>query len=154
MKVTKEMGVKLPATTITRYDPIALDVLKAPFSIHGFHEPFIRVPYEIAKNTNDVVERLGKLSAGGRIRFRTDSDFIAIHAKFGYYETIHPFAYSSFDMNFYENGKFTFGGLFFSSAEAEADGYYESRVMCNDKMKDVIINFPLMAEIKEMYVIL
>ena len=154
MKVTKEMGVKLPATTITRYDPIALDVLKAPFSIHGFHEPFRRVPQDIADNTNEVVERLCKVGAGGRVRFRTNSDFVAIHAKFGYYEFIHQLPYTSFDMNFYDGENFTFGGLFFPSEDARAEGYYESRLMCSGEMKDVIINFPMIAEIKEMYVIL
>ena len=154
MKVTKEMGVNLPSTTITRYDPVALDVLKAPFSLHGFHEPFIRVPADVAKNTSERVELLGRVNTGGRVRFRTDSDFIAIHAVFGYGGYLDKLSDASFDMNFYKDGKFTYGGLFLPSAEGAAEGYHESRVMCSGEMKDVIINFPISSQVTEMYVIL
>ena len=63
------------------------DVRRAPFALHGFCEPigepfFRRVPAEVADATSEGVSRLAEESAGGRVRFSTDSPFIAIRATF------------------------------------------------------------------------
>jgi len=63
------------------------DVKHAPFSLYGFSEPvgepfFRRVPADVAAATSDAVARLSQESAGGRVRFSSDSPFVAIRAKF------------------------------------------------------------------------
>ncbi len=63
------------------------DVKEAPFSLYGFSSPvgepfFRRVPKDIAEATSEAVAKLSCESAGGRVRFSTDSPFIAIRAKF------------------------------------------------------------------------
>lgn len=62
------------------------DARKAPFSLHGFHEPkteptFRRVPKEVADATSEGVSGLGGMSAGGRVRFSTNSPYVAIRSK-------------------------------------------------------------------------
>lgn len=63
------------------------DVRQKPFSIHGLYQPeekglFRRMPNDVAKRTNDNAILLYTNTAGGRIRFTTDSDIIAIGAKY------------------------------------------------------------------------
>ncbi len=63
------------------------DVRKAPFKIHGLYEPetepfFHRMPFDVAEATSEAVAKLQQESAGGRVRFSTDSPYIAIRAKF------------------------------------------------------------------------
>lgn len=63
------------------------DVRKAPFSIYGLYEPttepfFHRLPMEIGEATSPGVDKLQRESAGGRIRFSTDSPYIAVRAKY------------------------------------------------------------------------
>ena len=55
----------------------------APFDLYGVYyeketERFVRMPSEIADRVNDGVKILNGHTAGGRIRFSTDSDIIAI----------------------------------------------------------------------------
>ncbi len=153
MIVTKELGVALADTTMT--SPVYLDVRNEPFSLHGFCEPFRRVPAEVAKKTSSCVETLSRVTAGGRVRFRTDSDFIVIH---GEVDSVSippnsaPNASQSFDIYFKENGAHRFRGVY-SPSQGEGKSYVESRLkFYNREMKDVIIYFPLNASFSDVYV--
>ena len=62
------------------------DVRRDPFEVYGLYnyrtEPqFKRLPDEIGKNVNAGVAKLYLNTAGGRVRFSTDSQYVAIHAK-------------------------------------------------------------------------
>ena len=62
------------------------DVKKPPFSIHGLHRPcetegFRRIPDEVGTATSGGVANHGKESAGGRIRFRTNSPSLVVKIK-------------------------------------------------------------------------
>ena len=58
---------------------------QAPFAIHGLiktgENTWRRMPEEVAEATSEGVARLNKCTAGGRIRFVTDSPFISVRAK-------------------------------------------------------------------------
>lgn len=59
------------------------DIDSVPFSIHGvFREGdhYVRLPDAVAQTVSQGVANLNKYTAGGRIRFVTDSKRIAIHA--------------------------------------------------------------------------
>ena len=142
MIVTREMGTKLPDTTMS--SPIYIDVRKDPFSLHGFCEPFRRVPENVAKATSEGLARLSTMSPGGRIRFRTDSDFIVVHAELNEAE-ISPnsslAACSSFDLYLKEDGKQVFRGVYFPS-QGPGKTYVESRLkFYNREMKDVTLYY-------------
>ena len=49
MIVTKEMGVKLEDTTITKMDPVFFDPFIEPIEYRGMYKKFVRVPEEVAK---------------------------------------------------------------------------------------------------------
>ena len=56
-----------------------------PITLHGVYfdeknELYVRVPDEVAEATNPHIPTLAKMTAGGRIRFMTDSPFITIRA--------------------------------------------------------------------------
>lgn len=71
-------------TTIDREGITFYDAQEAPFRIYGLmHEGgrFRRMPEAIAKTVNPGVARLHECTAGGRVRFTTDSPYIAIAAE-------------------------------------------------------------------------
>lgn len=63
------------------------NILQEPFQIHGVippckeGEPFYRIPPEVAQNVNKGVIAMNPCTAGGRVRFRTDSAFVAVHVE-------------------------------------------------------------------------
>ena len=70
---------------IKETDVVFHDVRQAPFKIYGLYNPttedrFKRLPDEIGLNTNDGVATLYLHTAGGRVRFATDSPYVAIRA--------------------------------------------------------------------------
>lgn len=74
-------------TTIGDVDVTWQDVRQAPFKIHGLYEPetepfFHRMPFDVAEETSEAVAKLQQESAGGRVRFSTDSPYVAIRVKF------------------------------------------------------------------------
>ena len=75
-------------TTIGDAEVIWRDAREAPFSLHGIYTPseelpfYYRVPKEVAEATSKGVAALSRESAGGRVRFSTDSPYIAIRVKF------------------------------------------------------------------------
>ncbi len=74
------------AVNLTRTDIQVYDVCKPPFSVHGVIMPsdtndrFCRMPRDVASTVSEGVEALYANTAGGRVRFKTDSDYIAIIA--------------------------------------------------------------------------
>ncbi|MDO4739461.1 MAG: SGNH/GDSL hydrolase family protein [Eubacteriales bacterium] len=56
-----------------------------PFAIHGLtktgENTWRRMPEEVADATSESVARLNRCTAGGRIRFSTNSPFVAVRAK-------------------------------------------------------------------------
>ncbi len=72
-------------TKINKPDIAFFDVREQPFDVYGLYdyknEPeFKRLPDEIGLNVNDGVAELYKNTAGGRVRFCTDSQYVAIKA--------------------------------------------------------------------------
>lgn len=158
MKVTKEMGVTLRDTTITSGEPVFLDVTKPPFDIYGLCEGFCRLPRPIAEATSKEVSELSKMPAGGRIRFKTDSDYVVVHADIdGVLPDDTNDTYVSrlgFDMFEIKDGKPCFSAIFVPS-QGEGKDYSEGRIRFPDgKMRELIISLPLFAKVKNVYIAL
>lgn len=152
MIVTREMGTVMQDTTMR--SPVYIDTRKAPFKLYGFHEPFRRTPESVAKATSETVTRLHTMGPSARVRFRTDSDFIVIHAELSGNEpcgTMPVLATSSFEMYFVEDGKHVFKGSFVPS-QGEGKTYVECRLKDKPVMKDVILYFPINASVSEFYI--
>lgn len=73
------------ATTIEAEALRLYDVRRAPFSLYGLYNPweepeFKRMPDDVAASVSDGVKKLARHTAGGRVRFSTDSPYIVIKA--------------------------------------------------------------------------
>lgn len=75
----------LIGSKITREDITWINILESPISIRGLavtkEGKFWRLPEDLIDQVNEGVTVLAKHTAGGRIRFRTNSPFIAYRAK-------------------------------------------------------------------------
>ncbi len=153
MIITRDMSTVLHDTTMST--PVYLDVKKEPFSLHGLCEPFRRVPKDIADATSECVSRLSMITAGGRIRFKTTSDFIVVHGELAdasISPISSPNASQSFDIYLVEEGKHTFRGVY-TPSQGEGKSYVESRLKFhNHEMKDVILYLPLNAAFSDIYI--
>ena len=82
-KIDKNMKVE---TKIERDGLIFYDIDKAPVNIHGvFREGdrYVRMPRDFAESINDSIRWLNGHTSGGRIRFVTDSPYIALKLQIG-----------------------------------------------------------------------
>lgn len=73
------------------------DCKDEPFKVYGiFHQDgkFRRLPEAVAKTVNDGVYGLHANTAGGRVRFKTDSAYVAISALMGGVGKMPHFAFS------------------------------------------------------------
>ena len=137
------------------------DVRQAPFSIHGLYEPltepyFRRVPAEVADATSEGVSLLAQESAGGRVRFSTDSAYVAIRAKFRVVgRSPHLTLLSSSGFDLYEDGEF--GSRFVREFRMPYDmtDTYEAVLGVDVKsgtMRSFTINFPVHAVVEKLEV--
>lgn len=70
--------------TIKETDLVWRDVREDPFTVYGLYDyknqvPFRRMPDAVAQTVSPGVAGLAHCTAGGRVRFSTDSDLVAIH---------------------------------------------------------------------------
>ena len=71
-------------TSIGKDDIRFYDPLTSPFEINGVYYDdgkYRRMPEEVAKTVSVGVHHLHSNTAGGRVRFKTDSPYVAISAK-------------------------------------------------------------------------
>ncbi len=153
MIVTREMGTVLPDTTMT--SPVYLDVKNSPFKLYGFCEPFRRLPVDVAEATGGSITVSAGNSAGGRIRFKTNSDFIVVHGDHYYTEknnhTMSFVTARGFDIYVTENGKQQFCGIFHGS-QPDEKSYTESRLRFAGKMNEFTIYFPITTSFENVYI--
>lgn len=135
------------------------DVRRPPFTVYGLlpgepGETFRRLPRQVAEQTSPGVLHLHTNTAGGRVRFRTDSSCVAIRVKMpGKCLMSHmPFLGSSgFDLYLTENGKCCYEASLVPPID-RGDGY-ESLVRFPDRtMRDITINFPLYDSVAELLI--
>ena len=129
------------------------NIKQEPFGIYGvFYESgkFRRIPESVAKNVNDGVYSLHANTAGGRVRFRTNSPYVAIHAKMPSVGKMPHFALSgSAGFDLYADDKYT--ATFMPPFNIE-DGYESVVHFDCAEMRELTINFPLYSDVAELYI--
>ena len=128
---------------------------EAPFSLHGvWYEDgmFYRVDKDVAPKVSPNIVQKSTQTAGGRVRFRTNSRNIAIKAVLHnteYISIMTDVAVKGFD--FYADGIFVRS---FSPMPGQGDGDFESKreVSKDAKERTITLNLPLYAGIKELYI--
>jgi len=148
-------------TEITESDLVWLNARDVPFAITGvFYDEgqgcFVRLPQKIADSVSEGVANLNHHTAGGRVRFRTDSSCIAIKAVMAtdyLMSHITLIGQSGFDLyQRVEDGRDLYHNSFIPPMGMRTG--YESAVATSGKLRDYTINFPLYDGVKELYIAL
>ena len=148
-------------STISRAGLTYLDIDNAPFSIHGIWRDgdlYFRIPSEVCGIFNKSLtpeERSGMLhkssTAGGRVRFKTTSPYVAINVKLDsvyQYTTMSITGTCGFDV--YADG--VYAGTYRPPIDLK-DGWFESVVDLGVvKEREICIGLPLYCNIEKMYV--
>lgn len=127
------------------------------FDIYGLYQPhmaggFCRLPDDVVKNCNEGVGHLQKNTAGARLRFKTDSEYICLKVKYNLHMMPHmPLTGSAgFDLYSQRDGKHTFLKGF-TPRPTDTNGF-ERKVDTPHGLCDYIINFPLYMNVDELYI--
>lgn len=129
------------------------DVESAPFKVYGVFKEnglYRRMPEDVAKKISDGVYALHTNTAGGRIRFRTDSPYVAIRVKMGSVGRMPHFALAGS------------GGFDLYADNVYVNTYvppYDVKDECEDcidlgdgGMRDITVNMPLYSGVREIYI--
>ena len=143
-----KVNTNLNQENITFYN-----ALSEQFSLHGvFYEKdqFVRLPTSIAQTVSPTVAFLGNNTAGGRVRFYTDSTSVAISAKMPQCCHAPHFPTSGsvgFDM--YADGRFV---NCFMPPQGVSDGYDSLLHFPDKKIHLVTINLPLYSSVSGLHI--
>lgn len=146
-------------TSIKEPDIRFYDVRKEPFEIYGLYNPknepeFKRLPDELGQKVNNGVKRLYLHTSGGRVRFSTDSDYIAIKCEMPYitrYSHMPMTGTSGFDLYIDSDA----GSHFYRAFKPDQgiSGGYESVLRPAGKgMRHYTINFPSYNPVTKLYI--
>lgn len=142
----------------------AYDIHTSPFKIYGLcgckQGNYRRMPREVAEKVSEGVFALHTNTAGGRIRFKTDSAKIALRCVLPdvcLFPHMPLTGTTCFDL--YADGEyikpFIPQGDFFGKAREEGEKEFYSEVnLGSRKMRDILINFPLYNNVSAVYVLL
>ena len=132
------------------------DILTSPFEIHGFYDgegmqPYRRMPLDIELTAS---KELMSESTGGRVRFSTDSPYIAIRAKFSWLgRAAHYTLTGAGGFDLYIDGEY--GSRFvniFALPYNTKDGYEQVVELKGERMRSYTVNFPVRAIVESVQV--
>ena len=129
------------------------DVLQPPFSVHGvFYQDgkFRRIPEVVAQTVNAGVLSRHANTAGGRIRFQTDSPYVAIHTKMDGITRMSHFAFTgSAGFDLYVKDRYH--GTFVPPQDM-TDGYESIIKFPTAEMREITVNMPLYSDVCRLYI--
>ncbi len=135
------------------------DVKEKPFKIYGVShdgELFRRVPQDIADNISDGISWASKLTAGGRVRFTTNSPYITVACKWRVREPLAQMPMTGscgFDLYIYSDGKEEHRETFCPDPESCEKGYSCTKnIGWSNENKVISINFPLYNNVDGLYI--
>lgn len=154
-KIDKNFEIK---SSSDKTDLKFYSALKEPFQINGvYYEDgkYRRLPEEVAKSVSWGVFCLHSNTAGGRLRFKTNSEYIVLYAKMGELCKMPHFAYTgSIGFDLYEriNGREQYVDTFIPKGDITDTIDTFINVGYSDKEREFVINFPLYSEVKALYI--
>ena len=148
-EVDKNLAVE---TSIDREGLCFWDAEDAPFKIYGVFKEngsFRRMPEEVARSVSEGVYIMHSKAAGGRVRFVTDSPYVAIKAEYRPNKMSHfaPTGSAGFDMYGEYNGETRYEGTFVPPADVQ-NGYESVKDFQESHERVITINFPLYSPVK------
>ena len=151
MKITEIDKNFIVNTTIGKDDVAFYDISESPFKIYGVffqNGMYRRMDEQVAKTVSPNVYALHANTAGGRVRFKTDSPYVAISAKEGEVCRMSHFALTAtagFDI-YDEDG---YIATFMPPYDIE-NGYDSVFDFADVKMREITINFPLYSNVYDL----
>ena len=147
MKSLKDIDKNFSVENLGNHAYIFRDCRLEPFRIYGLMLPdeetpfFHRMPQHIAEQVNEGVAELYRHTAGGRLRFRTDSQRVAVRVKYhGVGKMPHFPLTGSAGLDLYADGLYR--GTFIPPYEVV--DFFESEVDLRDRqLREILIHFPL-----------
>ena len=148
-------------TAIGENDVRFYDVRQEPFEVYGLYryrtEPdFKRMPDDVAARVSQGVAKLARNTAGGRVRFCTDSQYVAIKAEMPVMCLMSHMAYTAsagFDLyiDSPETGMSHYWKAFRPAVGAK--GGFESKIRFADrKRRWFTVNFPSYSDVRNLYI--
>lgn len=134
-------------------DMIFKDCMQAPFRIHGImrgENSFFRMPVSVAAEINEDIIYLNKSTAGGRVRFVTDSTKIAIRVQMDRVDRSEVSAICStagFDL--YADDWYQ--GSFIPPMDMK-EGYESMLTLPERKKREITINFPRLSSVASLQI--
>jgi len=129
------------------------DVTRPPFSLHGLRYEdgcFRRLPRAVAEAVSEEVAHLSLHTAGGRVRFVTDSKRIALRAVMHAIEKMPHFALTgSGGFDLFEGRDYL---ATFIPPFGFIDGFSSQKVLEARKTRRLTVHFPLYSGVKELYI--
>lgn len=131
-----------------------------PFKIYGvFYEngKYRRMPEAVAKTVSDGVVTLHTHTAGGRVRFSTDSPYIAIHAimpsigKMPHFALTGSAGFDLYAMDDETAPEYRYVRTFVPPFGIK-DGYESVIDFGSSKLRQIVINFPLYSQVSDLYI--
>lgn len=129
-----------------------------PFKVHGLiyeNGQYRRFPEAVAKTVSDGVYSLHTCTAGGRLRFKTDSPYIAVYAKMpNPCHMPHMAMSGSAGFDLYvtdEDGEQRYAGAFLPFMQEDSTFQYVIDFWVS-KEKEVTIHFPLYSRVTELFI--
>ena len=145
-------------TKIDKEDIVFFNALDEPFEINGVYfgeGQFRRMPSEVANTLNKGIQSLHTHTAGGRLRFKTNSPYVAIHTKIDAPLNKYPFfsisGKSGFDMYVKRDGKDVFYREFMIPEDYES-GYESVIDFDSEGEKEITINFPIYSDVYSLFI--
>ncbi len=160
MEITKIDKNFIIETSMNLPDPAFYLPTQDPFRLLGVRpdgDRYARMPRECAQRVSDGVAWLCSNTAGGRVRFKTNSPYVGIVAELDRICKMSHIALSGsagFDLTLYENGRQKHVASFIPPWDVESRFESSAYLDAGDIMKDLTLHFPLYSDVKTLYIVL
>jgi len=130
-----------------------------PFDLYGLYAPheggvYRRLPQDVADATSPGVAGLARNTAGGRVRFATDSDYVAIHAVLAGVGRMDHFPLTGsagFDLYVKLGARYRYYGTFRPGFNVK-DSFEGVLRFATREMREIMIHFPLYSGVESLYI--
>jgi len=131
------------------------NIEKDPFTVYGVfleNGKYRRIPEAVSKTVSEGVYHANTHTSGGRIKFRTNSPYVAIHAKIPAIGSMSQFALTgSAGFDLFVGEKEEYHGVFIPPS-GMTDGYESVIRFTDSKEREITINFPLFSIVSDVYI--
>jgi len=151
-KIDRNFAVQ---TSLNLDDVKFYNIEEAPFTVYGvFREDgcYRRLPDAVAQTVSEGVAHACKMTSGGRIKFKTNSAYVAIQMKTPAVGKMAQFALTgSAGFDLYVGKKEEYYGVFIPPRDI-TDSYESVLRFPDSTMREITINFPLFSLVSDVYI--